>query len=159
VAADDYVTGIHTRIAQAGLTDRFAWPGFVADPVEVMSQIDVLVHPADHESFGRAVVEAMAAGLPVVGTRGGGVAEIVQDGVTGLLADTDDADSLASSIEQIVRDPARAREMGAAGRLRAELHYSLAAHGARMLEVYESAMARPMAQGPSFPRATSPATH
>jgi len=61
---DAYVDRLHARISQAGIADRFAWPGFVPDPVAIMSQVDILVHPADHESFGRTVVEAMAAEWP-----------------------------------------------------------------------------------------------
>jgi glycosyltransferase involved in cell wall biosynthesis len=77
-SSDAYVEKLVARIAQAGLADRFCWPGFVADPAQIMSQVDLVVHPTDQESFGRVVVEAMAAGLPVVGVRGGGVAEIIE---------------------------------------------------------------------------------
>ncbi len=143
---DPYVERLHARIARYGMADRFRWPGFVADPVDIMSQIDLLVHPADNESFGRVVVEAMAAGLSVVGTRAGGVSEIVRHGVTGLLAKTDDPADLAGCIIQLAGDPQRRIAMGAAGRLRAESHFSLAACAAGVLRVYELAMARPLNQ-------------
>ncbi|MEX2113431.1 MAG: glycosyltransferase family 4 protein [Pirellulales bacterium] len=143
-----YVDQLHARIAEAGLADRFAWPGFVSDPAEIMSQIDLLVHPADAESFGRIVVEAMAAGLPTIGVRGGGVAEIIDSGVTGLLAEPDDPIGLATAIEQLVRDPARRQAMGAAGRRRAGQRYSLAACATGVMRVYESALQRPV--GKSF---------
>ena len=143
-SGDPYVDGVNARIARTGIADRFVWPGFVADPTEIMSQVDILVHPVDHESFGRVVVEAMAAGLPVVGVRAGGVAEIIEHGVTGLLARQDDPADLAACIEQLARDPARRQAMGTAGRKRAETHYSLAACAAGILRVYEAAMARPL---------------
>jgi glycosyltransferase involved in cell wall biosynthesis len=117
-----------------------------------MSQIDVLVHPADHESFGRVVVEAMAAGLPVVGVRGGGVGEIVRDGETGLLADADDAAGLAACIERVGRNEELRRSLGTAGRRRALDTYSLEACVAGMLRVYEQAMQRPLGR----PRIASP---
>jgi len=145
-AADPYIDVLHARIAALGLTERFVWPGFVSDPSHIMSEIDLLVHPADNESFGRVVVEAMAAGLPVVGVRGGGVAEIVRDGETGLLAEKDDAADLAARIEQVGRDPELARRLGAAGRQRAQANYSLAACAAGIVEVYEQAMKRPLGQ-------------
>jgi glycosyltransferase involved in cell wall biosynthesis len=118
--------------------------GHVPDPAAIMSAVDVLVIPSDKESFGRVAVEAMAASVPVVGTRGGGVAEIVLDGETGLLAAPDDAAALADRIAALVADPARRARLGAAGRVRAENEFSLEASGARMLAVYEAAMRRPL---------------
>jgi glycosyltransferase involved in cell wall biosynthesis len=153
---DAHTDQLHALIGRAGIAERFGWPGYVADPAEIMAQIDILVHPADHESFGRVVVEAMAAGLPVVAVRGGGVAEIVQHGVTGLLADVDDAQGLAACIEQLARDPARCRAMGQAGRARAESHYSLAACAAGILRVYELAMARPLRSAAAGPLPATP---
>ncbi len=93
---DHYAEEIHRLIREARLTNRFTWPGHVDDPVTIMGQIDILVHAADNESFGRTVVEAMAAGLPVVGVRGGGVAETIVDGETGFLAPADDPAGLAA---------------------------------------------------------------
>jgi glycosyltransferase involved in cell wall biosynthesis len=147
---DRYIDELHTRIARSNLVDRFCWPGFVADPAEIMSQIDLLVHPADNESFGRVIVEAMAGGLPVIGTRGGGVGEIVESGVTGLLAEKDDPRDLADCIEQLVQNPQRRAAMGQAGRKRAESNYSLTACAAGMLRVYEQAMARPLNRDSGF---------
>ncbi len=105
-----------------------------------MHEIDILVHPADNESFGRVAVEGMAAGLPVVGVRGGGIGEIVVDGVTGLLAEPDDAAGLARRIEQLVRDPGQRQAFGATGRQQAESRYSLKACTAGVLRVYEQVM-------------------
>ncbi|HEY2894431.1 MAG TPA: glycosyltransferase family 4 protein [Pirellulales bacterium] len=141
---DAYLGDLRARIVRAGLNDRVTFAGFVADPVEIMREVDLVVHPADNESFGRVVVEAMAAGLPVVGVRGGGVAEIIQHGETGLLAEADDAESLARSIEQVARDESLARSFGAAGRRRAIDHYSLAANVMGILRVYEEAMHKPV---------------
>jgi glycosyltransferase involved in cell wall biosynthesis len=141
---DEYVDRLHAQIAQSGLADRFRLPGFVADPAQIMDEIDLLVHPSDAESFGRIVVEAMAAGLPAIGVRGGGVAEIIEQGATGLLAEPGNSADLAAAIEQLAKDPARRSVLGAAGRRRAEQHFSMAACAAGVLRVYESAMKRPV---------------
>jgi glycosyltransferase involved in cell wall biosynthesis len=141
---DSYIDELHAQIARLGLTDRFHWPGFQSDPARIMSEIDLLVHPADNESFGRVVVEAMAAGLPVVGVRGGGVGEIVQPGVTGLLVEQDNPQELADCIGKLVQDPATRQTMGAAGRQRAESEYSLSACTTAMVRTYEQAMLRPL---------------
>jgi glycosyltransferase involved in cell wall biosynthesis len=143
---DAYTDAIHDQIARAGLADRFTWPGFVGDQAQIMGEIDLLVHSADNESFGRVVVEAMAAGLPVVGVRGGGVGEIVEHGQTGYVAERDDPQDLAAGIEQLVRDPQRRAAMGEAGRKRAEQKYSLEACAAGVMKVYEQALTRPLGQ-------------
>jgi glycosyltransferase involved in cell wall biosynthesis len=141
---DTYVDALHAQINSLGLTDRFRWPGFLSDPVEIMAQIDILVHPADNESFGRVVVEAMAAGLPTIGVRGGGVAEIIRHEETGLLTRPDDARDLAAAVELLARDPDRRFALGQAGRRRAESLYSLGASTAGMLRVYQQAMELPL---------------
>jgi glycosyltransferase involved in cell wall biosynthesis len=144
VRGDAYCDALHKRIAAAGLTDRFTWPGYVADPVEVMDQIDVLVHPADGESFGRIVVEAMAAGIPVVGVNGGGVGEIIEHDRSGLLSPVDDPVGLAANIEKVLRDRMLRAALGEQGRQHAQQTYSLEACVSGMLAVYRQAMRRPV---------------
>jgi alpha-1,6-mannosyltransferase len=86
----------------------------------LLASCDLLVHPGDCETFGLIVLEAMACGLPVVATNGGGVAELV-DAETGILADPNNVGSLANAIEAIYeRDLAR---MGEAARRKAAEHY------------------------------------
>jgi glycosyltransferase involved in cell wall biosynthesis len=140
---DPYASGLRQAIVEGGLEARFSFPGFVSDPARIMSDIDILAHPAEHESFGRIAVEAMAAGLPVVGVRDGGIAEVVEHEVTGLLAPPNDADEMAASIARLASNPDQRARMGLAGRKRAEALYSLDAHATRMVQVYEAAMYRP----------------
>jgi len=149
-----YTERLHASIAHHNLAGRFTWPGFVAEPAQIMSQIDLLVHPADNESFGRVVVEAMAAALPVVGVRGGGVGEIVDHGQTGLLADPNSASDLAAAIEKLAGDPQLRARFGEAGRRRAEEHYSLEACAQGVLRVYRLAMQQSL-PGKSDPGAAS----
>jgi alpha-1,6-mannosyltransferase len=86
----------------------------------LLASCDLLVHPGDRETFGLIVLEAMACGLPVVATNGGGVAELV-DRETGILAEPNSVDSLAGAIESIYqRDMAR---MGQAARRKAAEQY------------------------------------
>lgn len=77
-----------------------------------------------HEAFGMPPAEAMACGVPVVATRAGGLPEVVEDGVTGLLVQREDPEALASAILTLLRNPALARTMGEAGRRRVERLFS-----------------------------------
>ncbi len=138
-SGDAYASGL---VARAG--GRVRLMGHVADPVAIMREVDVLVQPSDQDSFGRVVVEAMAAGLPVVGVRGGGVSEIVVDGETGLLVPIDDGAALAAAVARVTADPAWAHALGEAGRARAIERYSVEACVASILDVYADAMARPV---------------
>lgn len=139
-----YLRDLVDQVSAAGLGDRLRFEGFQADPATIMREIDVLVHPSDLESFGRIAVEAMAAWRPVVGVHGGGIAEIVLDGVTGLLSPPDDAAGLANHIERLACDAPLRAAMGAAGRRRAEEKYSLNAHVEGMLAVYAASMGKPV---------------
>ncbi|HEV2973125.1 MAG TPA: glycosyltransferase family 4 protein [Pirellulales bacterium] len=152
---DRYAEEIHRLIRERGLADRFRWPGHVADPAQIMAEIDILVHPADNESFGRTPVEAMAAGLPVVGVRGGGVGETVLDGVTGLLVPAGESATMAAAIMRLVNDPPLRTRLGVASRQRAESHYSLETCAAGILQAYEEAVKCPVGR-PALSLASHP---
>jgi glycosyltransferase involved in cell wall biosynthesis len=141
--SDDYVHDLRRTAQELGIGERLHFMGHLP-PARIMSEIDLLVHPADQESFGRVIVEAMAAGLPVVGVAGGGVAEIVVHEETGFLAPIDDAAAIAGFVTRVLEAPELAARLGQAGRARAQDRYSLEAHGKAMVAVYARAMKRPL---------------
>jgi starch synthase len=124
--------------------------------VAVLAASTAFVCPSVYEPLGIVNLEAMAVGLPVVGTATGGIPEVVDDGVTGTLVPIEQADDgtgtpldpdrfvadLAAAMTDAVSDPARAAEMGAAGRRRAEEHFSWTAIAERTLEVYDRVLGR-----------------
>jgi glycosyltransferase involved in cell wall biosynthesis len=108
--------------ADPGYTDRVLAAdhvehhGWVEDASGLMRHLDVLVLPSREEPFGTVLAEAMAAGTPVVATRVGGLAEVVEDGVSGLLVEPGQPDALAAAIVAVLE---RRAEMGDAARQRA----------------------------------------
>jgi glycosyltransferase involved in cell wall biosynthesis len=90
---------------------------------ELFAAATVFALPTLREAFGLSLLEAMAFGLPVVASRLEAIPEIVSDGETGLLVPPRDASALAAALGELLREPARARAMGAAGRQRLQARY------------------------------------
>jgi len=116
VLEPEYFAELQTLVRDLNLSDRFHFVGGISNLREHLSMADIFVLPSRSEGFSNAIVEAMAASLPVVATNVGGNAEAVKDGVSGLIVPSEDPAALASAIALLLSDPARAREMGAAGK-------------------------------------------
>jgi glycosyltransferase involved in cell wall biosynthesis len=99
-----------------GLADRIVFTGFREDVPSVIAGTDIVVLPSVNEGMGRVLVMAMALGKPIVATRVGGVAELLQNGEAGLLVPPRDAAALAEAILTLLQDPVRALALGQAGR-------------------------------------------
>jgi glycosyltransferase involved in cell wall biosynthesis len=104
--------------AESRMLKSVRFIGFRSDVPDVLSAADALILPSLYEGLGLSALEAMAAGLPVIGSRIGGVPEVVLDGETGILFTSGDGAGLARGIERIMRDRAAARRMGEKGRVR-----------------------------------------
>lgn len=113
--------------AELGVAGRLHLLGLRDDVDRILRSGDAFVQPSRSEGLPLAVLEAMAAGLPVVATRVGGVAEAVLDGETGALVAPGDPPALAAALRDVLETPGLAATMGAAGRLRAERHFSVSA--------------------------------
>jgi glycosyltransferase involved in cell wall biosynthesis len=121
VLEPEYFAELQTLVHDLNLSGRFHFAGGITNLREHLSTADVFVLPSRSEGFSNAIVEAMAASLPVVATNVGGNAEAVKDGLSGLIVPSEDPAALASAIALLLSDQAKAREMGAAGkRLAAE---------------------------------------
>ena len=103
------------QAASLGLASKFMFLGRCSDIPEILASCDVAVLPSRAEGLPNAVLEYMAAGLPTIASRVGGNTELVQDGLTGLLVPSENADALAGALLQLFRNPEQARQMGSAG--------------------------------------------
>jgi glycosyltransferase involved in cell wall biosynthesis len=99
---------------QLGIEERVHFIGWREDMSQLYAALDVLVHPAEAEPFGRVLVEAMGCGVPVVAYDSAGPSEIVKDGKTGFLAPAGDWESLASAACSILSDEGLRSSLGAA---------------------------------------------
>jgi len=107
---------------------------------EMYRRIDVCVMPSIHESFGVVALESQAMEVPVVATRVEGLPEVVMDGTTGLLLDSNDPGVVADAVERLFGDAGMRRSMGAAGRAFVADRFSLESNGRVMEEVYRRVM-------------------
>jgi len=105
--------------------------------VSLYQRASVCVVPSHYESFGLAALEAMACGVPVVAARAGGLPEIIEDGMTGLLVTAGDAAALAKAIVSLLKDREERTQMGSAGRERARTKFSIEENSAANLSLYE----------------------
>lgn len=132
-----YARSLREAATRLGVGDAVRFMGERDDVEVVMSAADVVLVPSWDEPFGRTVIEAMAAGTPVVATTVGGPAEVVEDGVTGLLAPPRDPAAWAARTSELLADGERRRAMGEAGR-RAAVRYDRDRYAAALVELYRN---------------------
>jgi glycosyltransferase involved in cell wall biosynthesis len=116
---------LHASPEATALSDRLIWAGFRRDIPEVCFASDLVVLCSDNEGTPVSLIEASAAGVPVVSTRVGGAAKVIVDGETGLLVDVEDEAALASAVRRLAGDAELRRRMGAAARAHATSTFSL----------------------------------
>ena len=121
------------RAQDLGVGERVHFLGSQEAVERILPCGDVFVLPSQYESFGLAALEAMACEVPVVATRGGGIPEVVEDGVSGRLFRAGDVGDLAAVLDEVLSDEPRRRRMAVAARERAKQSFSMTA----IVEQYE----------------------
>jgi glycosyltransferase involved in cell wall biosynthesis len=116
---------LERRVKALGLAGVVTLAGLREDVPDLLGMVDVFVFPSFWEGFPNAVLEAMAAGRPVVATAVGGTPELVVDGETGFLVPTGDARALVHAIKVLLDDPGLGRQMGKAGHERVERSFTV----------------------------------
>jgi len=129
-------------LAEGGAADLAWLPGERADVPAVMRGLDLFVLPSQAEGISNTILEAMACACPVLATRVGGNAELVQAGTTGELVPAGDVEAMAQALVALASDPARAARLGQAGRARVEQSFSLQAMVGAYQALYQQQLPR-----------------
>jgi glycosyltransferase involved in cell wall biosynthesis len=139
----DYQDYLVRRIRALGLESAATLVGFLphAEMPTLYAALDVVAHPSHEEPFGLAVVEAMASSRAVVATRGGGIPEIIRDGLDGLLVPKQQPTELAEAILAVLGNSSLAERLGHSARERVQTRFTPAIQATTMLKVYAQVIA------------------
>jgi glycosyltransferase involved in cell wall biosynthesis len=137
-----YAAHVRARVRALGLDSRVALLGALAseEVLEEYRRASVLVLPSGQETSPMVIGEGMAAGVPVVATRVGGVRSLVEDGATGYLVNVGDVHGLATRVAEVLKDRERQAALGTAGRAKAERCFRANRVAARVRDVYLDAL-------------------
>jgi len=133
----DYFEELQALVSDLSLSNRFHFIGGVINLRQHLSTADIFVLPSRSEGFSNAIIEAMAASLPVVATNVGGNPEAVKDGVSGFLVPPEDPAKMAEAIRQLLANPSQARAMGVTGRSIAAENFTIEAMMQRIVRTYK----------------------
>ena len=141
-SGEAYYQRLLRLVAHLNLSGHVIFTGFRSDIPRIMAASDIVVHSAcEPEPFGRVVVEAMAAGRPVIATAAGGVLEIIDDQVNGVTVPLNDAAAMAKAIQKLLLEPERARSMGQRAQQDVRDRFSVERHVTAVQRIYEQTFA------------------
>ena len=130
---------LESLVAELGLTESVALPGWQDDIPAMLSSLTLFVSAARSEPFGLSIVEAMAAGLPIVAAASEGALEIIEDGISGKLVPVDDHEAMAKTINDLLDDPSERARLGRNAVLAAQ-RFSLARMASDTERVYREVL-------------------
>jgi glycosyltransferase involved in cell wall biosynthesis len=137
----EFEQAIHHRFAEQGLTSHLHCIGYRDDVVTLLTELDLVVHPANQEPYGRVLLEAAASGVPVIATDVGGTAEIVIDGETGRLVPPRAPKALATAVIGLLQDRELMQSMSIAARERAVSEFEISRSARRLAEDWKRVLA------------------
>lgn len=124
------------KVAKAGLEGAFIWLGHQPEPEKFYPDFNVVVMPSINEAFPLVALEAMATARPVVASRVGGLAEVIENGVNGFLVQSAHSRLLADQVCRLLLDEELAQKIGNEARRRVERHYALEANTGEIIDLY-----------------------
>jgi len=122
----EYYNTLRKMVEALNLNDRVEFTGFLEDVIGRLCSFDLLVLPSLREGFGRVLIEAMAAGVPVIGTNVGGIPEIIDDGEDGFLVPPGDPQSLKEAVKKLIEDDSLRMRFSENGIKKVESKFTLA---------------------------------
>lgn len=135
-----YRDSLHALASALSVHDRVTFLGTTESVEEVMAAADVVLVPSENEPFGRVIVEAMLCGTPVVASMSGGPQELINDGVTGIFAASDEPDDWAAAVESLCSDDRHRVAISTAAREFAENRFSREQVTRATLDVYDAVL-------------------
>jgi glycosyltransferase involved in cell wall biosynthesis len=136
----EHLAALERLISELGLTNRVHFTGWLDEVAPLMAALDVYVSASRTESFGLAMVEAMAAGLPVVATATEGALEIIDNKETGVIVPVDDYEALAARVLYLLKDEDERARLGASANSRARERFDFKRMVDETEKVYSEAM-------------------
>lgn len=113
--SDNYKNYLHKVVNELNMRDYVLFTGYRSDVPQILPNCKILLMPSTNEPFGRVIIEAMAAGIPVIGSDAGGIKEIIDDSITGYLVAPRDPQKIAERIIYLFHHPDTAKNMGYQG--------------------------------------------
>ncbi len=136
-------SSLEAQVRTLGLQDSVHFPGFSSAIPSYLAAADIFVHVPLWEGLGVSVIEALAAGLPVVASCAGGIPELISDQVTGFLVPPQDAAALAVAIERLVHNPQWAKKLGTTGQAFVQAQFDVSVMAQANESLYNELLARP----------------
>jgi len=133
-----FSNSLQNLITQFDLKTKVHFSGFKEDVPEVMKALDILVVPSLCESFGRVLIEAMATKTPVVATTVGGIPDIVEDEINGMLVPVKDPKAISQAVIRLLSDEELYQAISKNGRMKVEKSFSLPTHVSKIEKLYQS---------------------
>ena len=130
----DFERSLKKQVEDGGLTGNIHFYGSHSNPIEIMSAFDVVVLATKQETFGLVLIEAMRNGVAVIGTRAGGVPEIIDEGITGLMFEPEDATELTEKLLLLINDNGLCEKLAQAGKEKADRMFAQNSHYQQLVE-------------------------
>ncbi|MEX0918562.1 MAG: glycosyltransferase family 4 protein [Candidatus Paceibacterota bacterium] len=120
--------------------DHITFTGEIKNPYGLMSQSDIFVFPSRKEPFGRAVLEAMSLGMPIIASNSGGIPEFLKDNISGLLVPLNDIEALTNTMISLSSDGKQCQRLSQTAREHSEKHLSIKKTAQQIQTVYENCL-------------------
>ena len=138
-AQGSYYDKLLSLVEELKIKEKIIFTGFRNDVPRLVSAMDIIVHASSSpEPFGLVIIEGMAAGKPVIATAKGGVLDIIEDGVNGILVPCKDSKSMAKAIQKIYHDKKLSKRIGTAARKRIIEKFTIEHQVAAVEKLYDS---------------------